>query len=75
MIQLKVSPIGDSIGVVLPKEALVKLNVGNGDSLYLTEMPGGEFKLAALNREVAEEIGLGEAFMDRYRDTFDALAK
>ncbi|HZK99342.1 MAG TPA: AbrB/MazE/SpoVT family DNA-binding domain-containing protein [Caulobacteraceae bacterium] len=75
MIQLKINPIGNSLGVVLPKEALVKLGAGKGDSLYLTEMPGGEFKLTALNEEVAEEIRLGEAFMDRYRDTFRALAK
>jgi len=75
MIQLKISAIGNSLGVVLPKEALVKLNAGKGDVLYLTEMPGGEFKLTTLNEEVAEEIRLGEAFMDRYRDTFRALAK
>jgi putative addiction module antidote len=75
MIQLKVSPIGNSLGVILPKEALVKLNAGKGDALYLTEMQGGEFKLTTLNEEVAEEIRLGEAFMDRYRDSFRALAK
>jgi putative addiction module antidote len=75
MIKLKVSPIGNSLGVVLPKEALAKLNARRGDHLYLTEMPGGEFRLTALDEEVAEEIRLGEAFMDRFRDTFRALAK
>lgn len=75
MIQLKISAIGNSLGVVLPKEALVKLGAGKGDALYLTELPGGEMKLSMLNEDVAEEIRLGEDFMDRYRDTFRALAK
>ena len=75
MIQLKISPIGNSLGVVLPKEALVKLGAGKGDTLYLTELPRGELKVSTLNPAVAEEIRLGEAFMDRYRDTFRALAK
>ena len=75
MIAVKIGSIGNSLGVVLPKEALLKLNAGKGDLLYLTEMPGGEFKLSALSEEVAEEIRQGEAFMDRYRDTFRALAK
>jgi putative addiction module antidote len=75
MIQLKINAVGNSLGVVLPKEALVKLNAGKGDALYLTELPGGEFKLSALNEATAEEIRRGEAFMDRYRDTFRALAK
>lgn len=75
MIPMKISPFGNSLGVVLPKEALVKLNAAKGDVLYLTELPGGEFKLSMLNPEVAEEVRLGEAFMDRYRDTFRALAK
>jgi len=75
MIQVKISQMGNSLGVALPKEALVKLNAGKGDYLYLTELPGGEFKISALSEEVAEEIRAGEAFMDRYRDTFRALAK
>ena len=75
MIQLKISAIGNSLGVVLPTEALVPLGAGKGDALYLTELPGGEMKLSMLNEDVAEEIRLGEDFMDRYRDTFRALAK
>ncbi len=75
MIQMKITQMGNSLAVALPKEALAKLNACKGDYLYLMEMPGGEFKLTAFNEQVAEEIRLGEAFMDRYRDTFRALAK
>ena len=75
MITLKVTQIGNSVGVVLPKEALAKLGVAKGDVLYLTDAPGGDMRISTYDQEVAEEIATGEAFMDRYRDTFRALAK
>jgi putative addiction module antidote len=75
MISMKISAVGNSLGVILPKEALAKLNAGKGDVIYLTEMPGGDFRLSLLDAEVAEQVRVGEAFMDRYKDTFRALAK
>ena len=75
MIALKLTQIGNSVGVILTKEALAKLGLKKGDTLYLTDAPGGEMRVSAYDQEVAEEIALGEAFMDRYRDTFRALAK
>ena len=75
MIALKLTQIGNSVGVVLPKEALAKLGVAKGDTLFLTDAPGGDMRLSAYDSEIAEEVALGEAFMDRYRDTFRALAK
>jgi len=36
---LKVIPIGNSSGVILPKETLARLNIQKGDTLYLTEGP------------------------------------
>jgi len=75
MIALKLTQIGNSVGVVLPKEALAKLGVTKGDTLYLTDAPGGDMRLSAYDAEVAEDVAQGEAFMDRFRDTFRALAK
>jgi putative addiction module antidote len=75
MISMKISAVGNSLGVILPKEALAKLNAGKGDVLYLTEMPGGDFRLSLMDAEVAEAVRIGESIMDRYRDTFRALAK
>ncbi len=75
MIALKLTQVGNSVGVVLPKEALAKLGVEKGDVVYLTESPGGEMRISAYDPAVAEEVALGEAFMDEYRDTFRALAK
>ncbi len=75
MISMKINSVGNSLGVILPKEALAKLNAGKGDVLYLTEMPGGDFRLSLMDAEVAEAVRIGEAVMDQYRDTFRALAK
>ncbi|HEY5409890.1 MAG TPA: AbrB/MazE/SpoVT family DNA-binding domain-containing protein [Caulobacteraceae bacterium] len=75
MITLKLTQIGNSVGVILPKEALAKLGVAKGDTLYLTEAPGGDMRISAYDEEVAREIAMGEEIMDEYRDTFRALAK
>lgn len=75
MISLKLTQVGNSVGVILPKEALVKLGVGKGDMVYLTEGADGDMRISAYDPGVAEEIAAGEAFMDDYRDAFRALAK
>lgn len=75
MFALKLTQVGNSVGVLLPKEALAKLGVQKGDMLYLIDSPGGDMRLSAYSPGVAEEIALGEEFMDDYRDTFRALAK
>ena len=38
---LKLTQIGNSVGVILPKEVLAQLNLGKGDTLYLTDSPDG----------------------------------
>ena len=75
MIALKLTQIGNSVGVVLPKEAMVKLGVEKGDVIYLTEASGGAMQITPYDPEVARQIALGEEIMDDYRDTFRALAK
>jgi len=75
MIALKLTQIGNSIGVVLPKEALAKLGVEKGGVIFLTDAPGGAMQISPYDPEVANQIALGEEIMDEYRDTFRALAK
>lgn len=75
MIALKVTQVGNSSGVVLPKEALVELGVEKGDTIYLTRAPDGSMRLSPYDDEVARQIALGEQLMDEHRDVFRALAK
>jgi putative addiction module antidote len=39
--KLKIRKIGNSLGASIPKEILERMNVGEGDSLYITQTPDG----------------------------------
>jgi putative addiction module antidote len=74
MHQLKLTQIGNSVGVVLPKEVLAKLKLDKGDSVFVTEAPGG-LVLTPYDPKIAEQLELGREIMREYRDTLRALAK
>lgn len=74
MLTLKLRAVGTSTGVVLPKEMLSRLHAKQGAVLYAVETPGG-YTLTTLDPQVKKQVEAGEAFMDRYRDVFAALAK
>jgi putative addiction module antidote len=74
MTALKLTQIGNSVGVVLPKELLARLKVGKGDTLFVTDAPGG-VTLTPYDTTLAEQLELGREFMREYRDTFHQLAK
>ncbi|MCF6311389.1 MAG: AbrB family transcriptional regulator [Verrucomicrobiales bacterium] len=78
VIELKLRKIGNSVGVVLPKEALAKLNVVEGDSLCLTDAADGGVRLTPVNEgseEFAEQMNVAEDVIRRYRNTLRELAK
>ena len=74
MHMLKLTQIGNSVGVVLPKEALARLKLGKGETVFLTEMPDG-YALTPYDPGLEEEIKAGREFMHDFRDTFHQLAK
>ena len=74
MVRLKVTTVGNSIGVVLPREALARLRVKKGDLLYLTETPQG-YELAPHDPEFAQQMEIAEEGMRRYRNALRALAE
>jgi putative addiction module antidote len=74
MATLKLTRIGSSVGVVLPKDLLAKLRVGKGDSLYVTETPNG-IELSPYDREKARQLDDAEAIMREDRDLLRRLAK
>lgn len=71
---LKLTQIGNSVGLILPKELLVRLDVDKGDTLHATFSPTG-LHLSPYDPAIAEELEVGREFMKAYRDTFRALAK
>jgi len=66
--------VGNSAAIVLPKEALAKLRVDKGDSLYLTETPNG-FEISAYDPEFEEDMQIAEDIMRQYRNALRRLAK
>ena len=74
MLKLKLTQIGNSVGVILPKEVLARLKLEKGDVLYLSENPNG-VSLTPYQPNFDEQISAGRDFMREYRDTFRALAK
>jgi putative addiction module antidote len=74
MTTLKITQIGNSLGLILPKEMLARLKLEKGDSVFVTDAPGG-VKVTPYDPSVAEQLSLGHEFMREYRDTFNQLAK
>ncbi len=74
MLALKLNRIGNSVGVVLPKEALARLKVELGDTLYLTESPDG-YRITPNDPEFAEQMKVAERVMRKNRDVLAQLAK
>jgi putative addiction module antidote len=71
---LKITKIGNSAGVILPKELLAQLRVGPGDTLYVTEAPDG-VRLTAANPDFEAKMALAEQIMREDRDILRVLAK
>jgi putative addiction module antidote len=74
MIPLKLTTVGNSVGVILPKEVLARLRVEKGDALYLTESPDG-FRITAYDPEFEEQMKQAETIMREDRDVLRVLAK
>lgn len=74
MATLKLRAIGNSVGVVLPKELLARLNLAEGDSLQVVESQEG-LLLTVVPQETEAQLDLGREMMRKYRETFAALAK
>jgi putative addiction module antidote len=71
---LKITKIGNSAGVILPKEVLARLRVGPGDTLHLTEAPDG-VRLSAVDPDFAAKMAAAEEIMREDRDILRVLAK
>ena len=72
--KLEVKKIGNSTGLILPKELLARLNLRQGDWVYVTEAPGG-VRLTPYDPDFEAVMKLADEVMDEYKDTLRALAK
>ena len=74
MLKVKIIPIGKSMGIVLPKEALTKLKAGKDDVLYLVEGPEG-LTLTPYQQDFDVQMKAAEKIMKKYSNALHELAK
>jgi putative addiction module antidote len=78
VLELKLRKVGNSVGVVLPKEAMARLNVREGDTLALTDGSGGSMRVTPVTEgsaQFARQMKAAERIVRRYRNTLRELAK
>jgi putative addiction module antidote len=71
---VKITTIGNSVGIVLPKEILARLHVEKGDTLYITESPEG-VRLSPYNVAIEQKLDAFEQVMRENRDVLKKLAE
>lgn len=73
MIQLKLTKVGNSVGAILPKEALARMRVDAGDVVYLTEAPDG-FRITPYDPTFGRQMDVAEQVMKKRRAVLRELA-
>ena len=71
---VKITAIGNSAGIILPKELLEKLRISKGDTLMVTETPDG-LNLNPFDEKVARQMEVAEKVMRENRNMLRKLAQ
>lgn len=74
MTTLKITTVGNSAGVVLPREVLQRLRVGKGDTLFVVETPNG-IELTPYDPAFGEQMEAAEQVMREDRDVLKRLSR
>ncbi len=74
MATAKIIPVGNSAGIILPKEILARMNVEKGDTLYIVESPQG-IRLIPFDQEFATQMEAAREVMRENRDVLQRLAE
>ena len=75
MVELRVRKVGNSLGVVLPKEVVSRLGTKDGAALYLVEAPEGGYRLVPYDPDFESKMSKAEDIIGRYRNTLHVLAQ
>ena len=75
MVALKVRKVGNSLGVVLPKEVISRLRTGEGEDVFLLEGPNNTYRITPFDPAFEKKMEKAEEIMARYRNTLHVLAK
>ncbi len=73
--KVEIKKIGNSDGLILPRELMQRLDLKRGQSLHVVELAGGGFQALPYDPDFEQTIKIADEVMDEYRDTLAALAK
>jgi antitoxin MazE len=73
--KIEIRKIGNSDGLILPRELMQRLDLKRGQQLHVTELAGGGFQALPYDPDFEKTMDIAEEVMDEYRDTLAALAK
>lgn len=73
--KVEIKKIGNSSGIILPKELMTRLRLEQGDWLYITEYPDGSVRVTPYDPDHDKAMNVAREVFKEYRDTFKALAK
>ncbi|MBK9252563.1 MAG: AbrB family transcriptional regulator [Proteobacteria bacterium] len=75
MVTLKVRKVGNSLGLVLPKEVIGRLRTAEGEEVFLVEGPNNTYRLTPFDPDFEKKMSKAEEIMTRYRNTLHVLSK
>lgn len=73
--KIEIKKIGNSTGIILPKELLARLGLKRGQQLNITELAGGGFQALPYDPDFEKTMEIVDEIIDEYRDTLATLAK
>jgi putative addiction module antidote len=73
--KIEIKKIGNSDGLILPRELMQRLDLKRGQELHVTELAGGGLQLLPYDPDFEKTMRIADEIMDEYRDTLAVLAK
>jgi putative addiction module antidote len=73
--KIEIKKIGNSDGVILPRELMQRFDLKRGQQLHVVELAGGGFQALPYDPDFEQTMDVADEVMDDYRDTLTALAK
>jgi putative addiction module antidote len=75
IMKIEIRKIGNSDGLLLPRELIQRLDLKRGQELHITELAGGGFQAMPYDPDFEKTMEIADQVMDKYRDALAALAK
>lgn len=73
--KLEIKKIGNSDGLILPRDLMQRLDLKRGQTLHVVELAGGGFQVLPYDPDFEKTMNIADDIMDEYRDTLATLAK